>query len=114
MLNEIEKMNSFKRTLRYFFPNKKLPNINLEWFNEFKIKPQADKILWHLENFEKITNKQCHIIYGIRHCPSVIRNLRHRFLTEKSKYKIVNLTHNDFNFWGQKVTYDDYILTPID
>ena len=43
---------------------------------ELKGKSQAYKVKWWLEKYGSITNAQCHELFGIRHCPSVIRDIR--------------------------------------
>ena len=48
----------------------------LDLFHQLKGKSQEDRVMWFLKEFGRISNKQCHEILGIRHAPSVIRNLR--------------------------------------
>jgi hypothetical protein len=75
-------------------------------------KTQADKVLWHLETFGRITNMQCHELYGIRHAPSVIRDLRERFEREKSPYCIKNEPAKEgCNRFGEPCKWDVYVLT---
>lgn len=79
-------------------------------FCELKGKTQAERVLWHLERFGRITNLQCHDLYGIRHCPSVIRDLRKKFLKQGSEYAIINEKKKGCNKFGDPVTWDDYVL----
>lgn len=57
---------------------------------ELQGKSQADKVLWWLQKHGSITNAQCHEIFGIRHCPSVIRDIRKKFEQEGNRYEIIN------------------------
>ena len=82
----------------------------LNLFNQLKGKSQADKVLWYLETHGRITNMQCHEIFGIRHAPSVIRDLRKRFKAEGSKYEIINESKKGCNRCGEAVWWDDYVL----
>ncbi|NLE04237.1 MAG: hypothetical protein GX638_05465 [Crenarchaeota archaeon] len=66
---------------------------------------QWERVLLHLEKYGKITNMQCHELYGIRHAPSVIRVLRQK------GYKIINERKQGINRFGDKVFYDEYIIT---
>lgn len=85
-------------------------SVPLEWFIVFSRKTQAQMIFWHLQKFGKITNQQAHEIYGIRHCPSVIRDLRDMFRDKQAPYRITNVTIDGFDRWGKKTTYDEYTL----
>lgn len=85
-------------------------NAPLEWFVIFSRKTQAQMIFWHLQKFGKITNQQAHEIYGIRHCPSVIRDLRDMFKDKQAPYRITNVTIDGYDRWGKKTTYDEYTL----
>lgn len=69
-------MNKESFTKMIFNRYGKLLNFTDEEFEKFCKMPQADKVWWHLRHFGKITNKECHEVYGIRHCPSAIRDLR--------------------------------------
>jgi len=86
----------------------------LNLFNQLKGKSQADKVLWFLETHGRITNMQCHDIFGIRHCPSVIRDLRKRFKEQNSEYEIVNESKKGCNRFGEPVRWDDYVLVRKD
>ena len=68
---------------------------------------QEDRILLHLINYGKISNKECNEIYGFRHLPSVIRYLRKRNIKINSEPK-----YGD-NRFGGKVYWVDYTLAPI-
>lgn len=65
---------------------------------------QWERVLYHLKKYGRITNLQCHELYGIRHAPSVIRDLRSK------DYKIVNERKHSKNRFGEKVFYDEYVL----
>ena len=68
---------------------------------------QEDRILLHLINNGKISNKECNEIYGFRHLPSVIRYLR------KRNIKITSEPRNGDNRFGGKVYWVDYTLAPF-
>lgn len=78
-------------------------------FHQLKGKSQADKVLWHLEQYGRITNMQCHDLYGIRHAPSVIRDIRKK-LAIADKYEIINEKKKGCNRFGEKVWWEDYVL----
>ena len=78
--------------------------------NQLKGKSQPDKVLWYLETHGRITNKQCHELFGIRHAPSVIRALRERFKKQDSKYEIINESKKGCNRFGEETWWDDYVL----
>ena len=67
---------------------------------------QEDRILLHLINNGKISNKECNEIYGFRHLPSVIRYLR------KRNIKITSEPRNGQNRFGNKTYWVDYVLAP--
>lgn len=79
-------------------------------FSQWQGKSQADRVLWHLQTYGRITNLQCHDLYGIRHCPSVIRDLRKKFLKENNGYSIINEKKKGCNRFGEPVWWDDYVL----
>lgn len=85
----------------------------LEWFIVFSSKTQSQMIFWHLQQFHKITNQQAHEIYGIRHCPSVIRDLRDMFKEKNAPYRIENVHIDGIDRWGKKTTYDEYTLEEL-
>ena len=68
---------------------------------------QEDRILLHLINNGKISNKECNEIYGFRHLPSVIRYLR------KRNIKITSEPRNGENRFGGRVYWVDYTLAPF-
>ena len=68
---------------------------------------QEDRILLHLINNGKISNKECNEIYGFRHLPSVIRYLR------KKEIKIISKPQSSENRFGGSVYWVDYTLAPI-
>lgn len=74
-----------------------------------KGKSQEDKVMWFLEKHGRITNMQCHEVFGIRHAPSIIRNLRKK-LAVKDEYEIVNERKEGCNRFGEKTWWDDYVL----
>lgn len=43
---------------------------------------QSERIYTHLQIFGTITNKQAHDDYGIRHLPSVIRDIKKKYNVE--------------------------------
>ena len=88
-------------------------SLPLEWFVIFSRKTQAQMIFWHLQHFKSITNQQAHDIYGIRHCPSVIRDLRDMFRERQAPYRITNVSIDGVNRWGKKTTYDEYTLEEL-
>lgn len=79
-------------------------------FDQLKGKSQAEKVLWYLQNHGRITNMQCHEIFGIRHAPSVIRDLRKKFLQQGSEYEIINERKEGCNRFGEPCYWDDYVL----
>ncbi len=102
----------FVRQLKVFF---KVPqSLNFLFFKDFCKKTQADKVYWHLLTFGEITNLQCHAIYGIRHAPSVIRDLRTRLKFQGDKYRIENEQQRGCNRFGQPSIWDVYKLIPND
>ncbi len=68
---------------------------------------QEDRILLHLINNGKISNKECNEIYGFRHLPSVIRYLR------KKGIKITSEPKTGENRFGGNVYWVDYTLSPF-
>lgn len=101
----------FRKVLEFFAG--KIPIcLNFDFFKIFCKETQLKKVLWHLEEFGFITNLQCHAIYGIRHAPSVIRDIRKKLAAE-GKYRIDNETQHGCNKFGQKCVYDKYVLVEI-
>lgn len=103
--------DEFKKQLQVFYDF--IPKcLDIFFFKDFCRKSQADKIYWHLQEFGSITNLQCHAIYGIRHCPSVIRDIRQRLRFEGDKYRIENETKKGCNRFGKACNWDVYKLVP--
>lgn len=73
-------------------------------------KSQADRVWWFLEEHGRITNKQCHELLGIRHAPSVIRDLRKKLEEENSDYAIINEKKTGCDRFGNPTWWDDYVL----
>lgn len=76
--------------------------------NEEKL-TQAERVLNHLMIHGSITNMQCHLLYGIRHCPSVIRNIKKKLRIE-GKYKIETEDKKGCDRYGNKTTWVSYII----
>lgn len=105
----------FIKQLKFYCKTQIIPQgLSFFFFKNFCKKTQSDKVMWHLENFGSITNLQCHAIYGIRHAPSVIRELRHRLKFQGNKYKIENRPKKGCNRFGQPANWDEYVLVPTD
>lgn len=101
----------FKKVIEFFAG--KIPRcLNFDFFKFFCKESQSKKVLWHLEEFGFITNLQCHAIYGIRHAPSVIRDIRKKLAVE-GKYRIDNETQHSCNKFGRACTFDKYVLVEI-
>lgn len=90
----------------------KLISFSDEEFEKFCKSRQADKVWWHLKNFGKITNKDCHEVYGIRHCPSVIRILRDNpFTYGENHFYIESVRVNgEVDRFGKATFHDVYTL----
>ena len=71
---------------------------------------QTDRVYNHLLKHGSITNMQCHLLYGIRHCPSVIRNIKKKLLNEGSFYFIDTEMKKGCNRYGEKTNWLNYIL----
>lgn len=107
----LEKYNEFVKQLKVYYSQ--IPKgLSFLFFINFCKKSQADKVLWHLENYGSITNLQCHTIYGIRHAPSVIRNLRQRLKFQGDIYRIENKQKRGCNRFGKPCNWDEYTLVP--
>lgn len=74
--------------------------------------PQADKVWWHLKKTGKITNKECHDVYGIRHCPSVIRDIRNNPFTYGDNHFYIESVRVDgeADRFGKATFHDIYTL----
>lgn len=80
-------------------------------FKKFSKLRQVDKVWWHLKNFGTITNKICHEVYGIRHCPSVIRDLRDNpFVYGDNHYYIESVDVKEPDRWGKETNFFVYTL----
>lgn len=110
----MELVNCYKEFINHlkFYCNRvQIPKgLSFLFFKNFCKKSQTEKVLWHLQTFGSITNFQCHEIYGIRHAPSVIRDIRQRLRFEGNKYKIENRTKKGCNRFGQPTNWDEYVL----
>lgn len=73
-------------------------------------KTQAERVLNHLYEHGSITNMQCHLLYGIRHCPSVIRDAKKKLLLENSLYEIDTKPAKGCNRYGEKTNWVVYFL----
>lgn len=74
-----------------------------------KGKSQPYKVWWWLQEHGRITNLQCHEIFGIRHCPSVIKQIRKKI--QNTDWEIVNEKKKGVNRFGEQTWWDDYVLT---
>lgn len=71
---------------------------------------QADRVLNHLKEHGCITNMQCHLLYGIRHCPSVIRDVKKKLLIQGSIFYIDTEPQKGCDRYGNKTNWVKYIL----
>jgi len=69
---------------------------------------QADRVLNHLKIHGSITNMQCHLLYGIRHAPSVIRDVKKKLLT--SGFFIDTEPQKGCDRYGNSTNWVKYIL----
>lgn len=69
---------------------------------------QAERVYNHLLVFGFITNAQAHEMYGIRHLPSVIRDIKEKYEAEFDKEKVTGC-----NRFGEKVWWEKYILKKL-
>lgn len=103
----------FLQQLKVFYSQ--IPKcLSFYFFKDFCKKTQADKVLWHLQEFGSITNLQCHAIYGIRHAPSVIRDIRHKLREQGNRYKIENRRKKGCDRFGNPCNWDEYTLVPTE
>jgi len=75
---------------------------------------QIDRVYHHLLEHGEITNMQCHLLYGIRHCPSVIRGIKKKLERENQPYYIDTHEANGANRYGDKTTWYVYCLKSMD
>lgn len=78
-------------------------------YERLKGSKQYERVWWHLQEFGQITNMQCHELYGIRHAPSVIRDIRKK-LALKNEWEIINEHKNGCDRFGNSCTFDIYKL----
>ena len=71
---------------------------------------QADRVLNHLREHGSITNMQCHLLYGIRHCPSVIRDIKKKLLFTGSSFYIDTEQQKGCDRYGNKTNWLKYLL----
>ena len=71
---------------------------------------QAERVYNHLKEHGFITNMQCHLLYGIRHCPSVIRDIKKKLLYEGSLFYIDTEPQKGCDRYGNKVNWVKYLL----
>jgi hypothetical protein len=71
---------------------------------------QAERVYNHLQIFGSITNAQAHEMYGIRHLPSVIRDIKEKFNAEFEPNERIT----GCNRFGEKVWWEKYILKKQD
>lgn len=69
---------------------------------------QAERVYNHLQVFGSITNAQAHEMYGIRHLPSVIRDIKEKFKVEFEPNERIT----GCNRFGEKVWWEKYKLKP--
>ena len=92
-----KKLFSFiKKAIKNFFGNRRIT--------------QSDIVFWHLQKYGRITNLQCHELYGIRHCPSVIRDLKKKLVQQGCEYEIICERKKGCSRFGAKTWWKDYIL----
>lgn len=70
---------------------------------------QAERVYNHLQVFGFITNAQAHEMYGIRHLPSVIRDIKKKYNVEFEENERVT----GVNRFGEKVWWDRYRLKKL-
>ena len=73
-------------------------------------KPQKERVWWVLQEIGRISNLECHEYLGIRHAPSVIRDLRKKLEEENSDYAIINERKTGCDRFGNPTWWDDYVL----
>jgi hypothetical protein len=107
-----QKFLAFKKELKERYG--KDIQMDYEDFVKFADMAQPKKVFWHLKNFGKITNKECHEIYGIRHAPAVIRDLKDnlKFYSDM-RLGIDTIDCSGVDRWGKVGPYVEYILTGV-
>lgn len=71
---------------------------------------QSGRILNHLQEHGFITNMQAHLLYGIRHCPSVIRDVKKKLLQQGSIFYIDTEPQKGCDRYGNNTNWVKYIL----
>lgn len=71
---------------------------------------QIERVYRHLLEHGSITNMQCHLLYGIRHCPSTIRNVKKKLLNESSSFYIDTEPQKGCDRYGNKTNWVKYVL----
>jgi hypothetical protein len=66
---------------------------------------KAERVYNHLLVWGSITNAQANELYGIRHLPSVIRDIKEQYKAEFDKERLTGC-----NRFGDKVWWEKYIL----
>src|SRR5574344_1141905 len=75
---------------------------------------QIERVLNHLMEHGSITNMQCHLLYGIRHCPSVIRSVKKKLREAGSKYYIDTEPKKGCDRYGHKTNWVSYVLKEVE
>lgn len=66
---------------------------------------QESRVLGHLKKNGTITNAQAHNLYGIRHLPSIIRNIK-----KHTKYSITDWWEEGVNRFSEKCRWKVYAI----
>ena len=108
---DMDKVERAKQNFIYGLKSFELtpPKLTTEQFIELFKGTQADKVLWHLMNFRRITSRQSKIYY-IDYCSSAVRDLEDKFKEEKSNYWIRRDKVSNVNFLNQKRNFTEYVL----
>lgn len=89
-----------------------LPYFNIDVVDVSKKMSQIDIVEHHLMETGQITNMEAHDLYGIRHLPSVIKDLKDR-LMEKRIYYIDFEDKTGVNRFGNTVRFRVYKLMKV-
>lgn len=88
--------------------------MSFEEFEKFGKTSQPKKVFWHLKHYGKITNKECHEIYGIRHAPAVIRDLKDNLkYYSDMRIGVDTIDKSEIDRWGNKTPFVEYILVGL-
>lgn len=90
-----------------------LPFLKNDTVESEKKLSQAERVFNHLMEKGEITNMQCHLLYGIRHCPAVIRDIKKKLERENQPYYIDTYPMTGANRYGEKTEWLVYCLKPI-